>query len=122
MATEVSGTRSDRTAGFHVRTKEEDRAKLLFITPVTRVWFASQYIQLGVFLTLWKHSLRRIGLLCVVILPLLLSPQASAAARAPTNFQVQRRPLFHSNRPQQINMCRWKMPSKSWPATGILVH
>ena len=57
----------------------------MFITPVTRVWFASQYIQLSVFLTLWKHSLRRIGLLCVVILPLLLSPQASAATR-PNEF------------------------------------
>ena len=58
---------------------------LLFITQVTRVWFASQYIQLSVFLTLWKHSPRRIGLLYVVILPLLLAPQASAATR-PNEF------------------------------------
>lgn len=53
----------------------------LFNNHVTRVWFASQYMQLGVVITLWQHTPRRIGLLCIVILPLLLSPQASAATR-----------------------------------------
>ena len=50
-----------------------------------RVGLASQHMQLSVFLILWKHSLKRIGLLYVIILPLLLSPQASAASR-PNEF------------------------------------
>ena len=56
-----------------------------FNNQAKRVWLASQHMQLSVFLILWKHSLRRIGLLYVIILPLLLSPQASAASR-PNDF------------------------------------
>ena len=56
-----------------------------FNSQAKRIWFASQHMPLSVFLTLWKHALRRIGLLYVIILPLLLAPQASAASR-PNEF------------------------------------
>ena len=56
-----------------------------FNNQARRVWLASQHMRLSVFLNLWTHALKRIGLLYVIILPLLLAPQASAASR-PNEF------------------------------------